>query len=141
VLYLSIKAIHIIAVISWMAGILYLPRLFIYHVDAEKGSVQSETFKVMERRLMKAIMTPSMLVTWIAGIAMISLNPGIMGGWLMLKIVFVIAVSALHFFYAGCLKKFATDTNERSTKFYRIINEVPALFMVIIVFLVVLQPF
>lgn len=140
--YLWFKALHIIAVISWMAGMLYLPRLFVYHAEAEKGSDKSETFKVMERRLLKFIMTPAMIATWIFGILMIAQNAAIMqDGWIHVKLLAVILLSGLHGFFAVCVKKFARDENARSGKFYRLMNEAPTALMVIIVILVVVRPF
>lgn len=138
---LWVKTIHILAVISWMAALLYLPRLFVYHCDAEVSSVQSETFKVMERRLMRGIATPSMLLTWVFGLWMAYLYDTWAEPWFIIKFICVIAISAIHMAYAKYLKAFAQDKNEKSTRFYRIINEVPAVFMVIIVIMVVVKPF
>jgi putative membrane protein len=142
--YLWIKAGHLIAVISWMAGMLYLPRLFVYHCAAEKGSAQSETFKVMERRLLKAIMTPAMVATWVLGLTL-AFTPGIVSwstdGWMYVKLVLVVAMSAIHGLLAKSAREFAEDRNRRSAKFYRIINEVPAVVMVGIVLLVIVKPF
>jgi protoporphyrinogen IX oxidase len=145
-LYLWVKAFHIIAVISWMAGMLYLPRLFVYHCDAEKGSVQSETFKVMERRLLRAIITPAMIATWIFGLWLTWIGPdsryGWFGaGWLHAKLLLVLALSAMHGIMARWVKDFAADNNQHSQRFYRIINEVPTILMILIVLLVVLKPF
>jgi len=142
--YLWFKAIHIIAVISWMAGLLYLPRLFVYHCSAEDGSAQSETFKVMERRLYKAIMTPAMLVAWVFGILLIS-TPGVidwqMQFWIYLKLFLVILLSGFHDFLGRQVKLFAKDENMRPARFFRMINEVPTLVMIFIVILVVVKPF
>ena len=145
-IYGSIKAFHIIAVISWMAGMLYLPRLFVYHCAAEKGSVQSETFKVMERRLLRAIINPAMIATWVLGLALAWLGPDFhygwfASGWLQAKLVFVLILSALHGLFARWVKAFAADSNRHSQRFYRIINEVPTIIMIVIVILVVLKPF
>jgi protoporphyrinogen IX oxidase len=145
-MYLWIKAFHIIAVIAWMAGMLYLPRLFVYHCAAEKGSVQSETFKVMERRLLRAIIDPAMIATWLLGLSLAWLGPDsrfgwFAAGWLQAKIVLVVAMSAVHGLLARWVKDFATDRNRHSPKFYRIINEVPTLLLILIVLLVVLKPF
>jgi putative membrane protein len=145
-LYLWVKAFHIIAVISWMAGMLYLPRLFVYHCDAEKGSVQSETFKVMERRLLRAIITPAMIATWIFGLWLAWIGPdsryGWFGaGWLHAKLLLVLALSAIHGIMARWVRDFAADNNQHSQRFYRIINEVPTILMILIVLLVVLKPF
>jgi protoporphyrinogen IX oxidase len=141
-MYLWLKALHIIAVISWMAGLLYLPRLMIYHCEAEKGSVQSETFKTMERRLLKAIMTPAMIVSWSLGLYLAFVYVGFKGNaWLHVKFLFVIALSASHGFMARWVREFAEDRNTRSQRFYRIANEVPTLLMVGIVILAVVKPF
>jgi putative membrane protein len=145
-MYEWIKAFHIIAVIAWMAGMLYLPRLFVYHCAAAKGSVQSETFKVMERRLLRAIINPAMIATWVFGLALAWLGPDsrygwFASGWLWAKIILVLALSAVHGMLARWRKDFAQDTNRHSDKFYRIINEVPTTLMILIVLLVVLKPF
>lgn len=145
-IYSWIKAFHIIAVISWMAGMLYLPRLFVYHCAAEKGSVQSETFKVMERRLLRAIINPAMIATWVLGLALAWLGPDshygwFTSGWLQAKLAFVLILSAIHGLFARWVKAFAADSNWHSQRFYRIINEVPTIIMIVIVILVVLKPF
>jgi putative membrane protein len=145
-MYEWIKAIHIIAVIAWMAGMLYLPRLFVYHCAAETGSVQSETFKAMERRLLRAIINPAMIATWVFGLWLAWLGPDsrygwFASGWLWAKIILVLALSAVHGLLARWRKDFALDRNRHSQKFYRIINEVPTLLMILIVLLVVLKPF
>jgi putative membrane protein len=139
--YEWIKALHIIAVISWMAGMLYLPRLFVYHCEAEVGSKQSETFKLMERRLLKAIINPAMTVTWLAGLYLACAGHWFSAGWLHGKLVLVVMLSGVHGFFARCVKDFAADRNPRSQKFYRGINEVPMVLMVGIVILVVIKPF
>lgn len=140
---LWIKALHVISVISWMAGLLYLPRLFIYHVDAERGSVQSETFKTMERRLYRAIMTPAMLASWIFGLWLLFIYDAFdfSFGWSWLKILLVIALTGMHGFLGRCRRDFANDANLHSTKFYRVINEVPTVLMVVIVIMVIVRPF
>jgi putative membrane protein len=140
-MYEWIKALHVIAVISWMAGMLYLPRLFVYHCEAEIGSKQSETFKVMERRLLKAIITPAMVVTWLAGLYLAWAGHWWSAPWLHGKLLLVIAMSAVHGFFARCVRDFDADRNLRSQRFYRIINEVPTLLMIGIVILVVVKPF
>jgi len=145
-MYEWIKAFHIIAVIAWMAGMLYLPRLFVYHCAAEKGSVQSETFKVMERRLLRAIINPAMVATWVFGLWLAWLGPDsrygwFASGWLWAKIILVLALSAVHGLLARWRKDFAQDRNRYSQKFYRIINEVPTILMILIVLVVVLKPF
>ena len=140
-LYLWLKAIHVIAVIAWMAGMLYLPRLFVYHADAEVGSKQSETFKVMERRLLRAIINPAMGVTWVLGLWLAYDSGFYMSGWLWAKFALVLAMSALHGYYARWMKDFAADRNTHSAKFYRIMNEVPTVLMIAIVCLVIVKPF
>ncbi|MDX8509405.1 protoporphyrinogen oxidase HemJ [Mesorhizobium captivum] len=135
------KAIHVIAVISWMAGMLYLPRLLVYHVDAEKGSVQSETFKVMERRLLRAIINPAMIVTWVFGLWLAWKGFGFQGGWLHAKILAVLLLSGLHGYLAGAVRKFAEDKNEKPARHWRMVNEIPTLLMIVIVILVIVKPF
>jgi protoporphyrinogen IX oxidase len=139
--YEWIKALHIIAVIAWMAGMLYLPRLFVYHCETEPGSKQSETFKLMERRLLKAIMNPAMIVTWLAGLYLAWSGHWFSAGWLHGKLLLVLLLSGVHGFFGRCVKNFAADRNLRSQKFYRVINEVPTLLMAGIVILVVVRPF
>jgi putative membrane protein len=144
--YLWLKALHIIAVISWMAGMLYLPRLFVYHCVAEKGSVQSETFKVMEHRLLRAIINPAMIATWVLGLALAWLGPDprygwFASGWLQAKVVLVLGLSGMHGLFARWVKDFAADTNQHSQKFYRFANEIPTIIMIFIVILAVLKPF
>ncbi len=146
VIYPWLKAFHIIAVIAWMAGMLYLPRLFVYHCAAEKGSVQSETFKVMERRLLRAIINPAMIATWILGLTLAWAGPDshygwFAYGWLQAKLVLVLLVSAIHGLFARWVKAFAANSNQHSQKFYRIINEVPTILMIGIVILAVVKPF
>lgn len=140
-MYEWIKALHVIAVISWMAGMLYLPRLFVYHCEAETGSKQSETFKVMERRLLKAIINPAMIVTWLAGIYLAWAGHWYLSGWLQLKVLLVLVLSGVHGVFVRWVKAFAADRNPYSQKFYRIINEVPTVLMVFIVILVIVKPF
>lgn len=140
-LYLWLKAGHILAVIAWMAAILYLPRLMVYHVDAAPGSVQSETFKVMERRLLRGIMTPAMIATWILGISLASVAEVWTDGWFHAKLLFVIGLSAMHGLCARWVRAFAEDRNTNSARFYRIMNELPAVALIFIVLLVVLKPF
>src|SRR4051794_36006498 len=139
--YLWIKALHVIAVISWMAGMLYLPRLFVYHCEAEIGSKQSETFKVMERRLLKAIINPAMMLTWVLGLYLAWSGHLFSAHWLHAKLALVLAMSAVHGFFSRWVRDFAADRNSRSQKFYRIINEVPTLLMIGIVVLVIVKPF
>jgi putative membrane protein len=143
-LYLWVKAFHVIAVISWMAGMLYLPRLFVYHCDAPPGSAQSETFKVMERRLMRAIINPAMIAVWLLGLAMIWLmgwEAFKQSRWLHAKLVLVLVMSGVHGMLSRYRRDFAADRNRKSQKFYRIINEVPTILMILIVILVVVKPF
>ncbi|MFG1187282.1 MULTISPECIES: protoporphyrinogen oxidase HemJ [Xanthobacter] len=140
-LYEWIKALHIIAVIAWMAGMLYLPRLMVYHCAAEIGSVQSETFKVMERRLLKAIINPAMIVTWLAGLWLVYEGGWYKAGWFHAKFALVLAMSAMHGFLVRWVREFAEDRNTRPARFYRIANEVPTLLMIAIVILVVVKPF
>lgn len=141
--YLWIKALHIVAAIAWMSGMLYLPRLFVYHCDAAPGSAESERFKVMERRLLKAIVNPAMTATWILGLTL-SFLPAVDGWhqpWFRAKLVLVLAMSGVHGFYARWVKDFARDANTRPARFYRIWNEVPTLLMIAIVILAVVKPF
>ena len=140
-LYLWIKAFHVVAVIAWMAGMLYLPRLFVYHCEAPKGSPQSETFKVMERRLLKAIINPAMIVTWVLGLILAWQGDWFSFGWLHAKLALVLGLSALHGFFARWVRVFAEDRNTRPAKFYRIVNEVPTVLMIGIVILVIVKPF
>ena len=145
-MYGWIKAFHIISLIAWMAGMLYLPRLFVYHTAAEKGSVQSETFKVMERRLLRAIINPAMIATWIFGLWLAWLGPDsrygwFASGWLQAKIVLVLLLSGIHGLLARWTNDFGRDRNRHTQKFYRVINEVPTVLMILIVLLVVLKPF
>ena len=140
-LYLWLKAAHVIAVIAWMAGMLYLPRLFVYHCAAEPGSQQSETFKVMERRLLKAIINPAMIATWVLGLWLAWEGGFAKAGWLHGKVALVLVLSALHGLFARWVKDFAADRNTRSAKFYRIVNEVPTVLMIGIVILVIVKPF
>ena len=140
-MYLWIKAFHVIAVIAWMAGMLYLPRLFVYHCDAEKGSVQSETFKVMERRLLKAIINPAMIVAWVLGLYLAWDGGWFRSGWLHGKLALVLGLSAAHGLYARWVRDFAADRNTRPARFYRVWNEVPTLLLVGIVILVIVKPF
>lgn len=140
--YLWLKSFHVIAVIAWMAGLLYLPRLFVYHVGAEKGSVQSETFKVMERRLLRAIINPAMGASFFFGGLMIYAVPSLLeGGWLHAKLALIILLSGVHGLFARWRKQFERDENVRPAKFYRIWNEVPTVLMIAMVILVIVKPF
>ena len=139
---LWVKALHVISVIAWMAGMMYLPRLFVYHADSERGSIQSETFKIMERRLYRGIITPAMLATFLFGLIMIF--DGLVDwhqGWPWVKAVFVIAMTAYHGMLGRYRRAFAEDRNDKSSKVFRSINEIPFLFMIVIVIMVIVQPF
>jgi putative membrane protein len=140
-MYQWLLAFHIIAVIAWMAGMLYLPRLFVYHCEADPGSRQSETFKVMERRLLRAIINPAMIVTWALGLWLAYSGHWFAAPWLHVKLVLVLAMSAVHGMLSRYVKDFAADRNRKSQKFYRIINEIPTALMILIVLLAVLKPF
>ncbi|ALG71998.1 membrane protein [Azospirillum thiophilum] len=141
-MYEWIKALHVISIIAWMAGLLYLPRLFVYHCDAPAGSDASERFKVMERRLLRAIMNPAMIAAYVFGIAMIVLTPEwLKQGWLHAKLLFVLLLTASHMMMARWRRDFAEDRNSRPQRFYRIANEVPTLLMIGIVIFVIVKPF
>jgi putative membrane protein len=140
-MYEWIKALHIVAVISWMAGMLYLPRLFVYHCEAEKGSKQSETFKAMERRLMRGIINPAMIVTWLAGLYLAWAGQWYLSGWLQAKFLLVLIMSAVHGLFSRWRKDFEADRNAHGQRFFRIINEVPTVLMIGIVILVIVKPF
>lgn len=138
-----VKSLHIISVIAWMAGMFYLPRLYVYHADAEVGSDKSETFKIMERRLLRGIINPAMIMTFIFGGLML-LTPGIIYWgdiWIWLKLALVFGMGAFHGNLSRWRKDFEQDRNERPAKFYRLVNEVPTVLMVLIVILVVVKPF
>jgi protoporphyrinogen IX oxidase len=140
-LYLWIKAFHVIAIIAWMAGMLYLPRLFVYHSETQKGSIQSDTFKIMERRLLKAIINPAMIVAWVLGFYLVWDGGWYASGWLHAKVLLVLILSGFHGFLSRLVKDFAADRNTRPARFYRMINEVPTLLMIGIVILVIVKPF
>ena len=138
-----VKALHVISVIAWIAGMMYLPRLFVYHAAAEKGSIQSQTFKIMERRLYRGIITPAMILTWVFGLTMV-LTPGIIDwsqGWVWVKAVSVILLSVIHGYYGRQVRAFATDTNTRPQGFWRLVNELPFVLVIIIVIMVIVKPF
>lgn len=142
--YLWVKSLHIIAVIAWMAGMLYLPRLFVYHVKATKGSELSETLKIMERRLMRFIINPAMIVTWILGLTMLIANFEFLmsgQGWMHVKLLLVFLMSGVHGMLSKFRKDFERDENTKSEKFYRILNEGPTILMILIVILAVVEPF
>ena len=140
-LYLLFKSFHLVAVISWMAGLLYLPRIFVYHSDTKEQS-QSETFKTMERRLFNYIMTPSMILSWIFGVLLIhSIGFSIFSEtWMQAKGILVLLLTHYHFYLGKCVRNFSFNRNVNSSKFYRIINEIPTAFLIIIIFLVVFKP-
>jgi putative membrane protein len=139
-LYEILKALHIVSVIAWMAGLLYLPRLFVYHADAEKGSRQSETFKVMERRLLRGIMNPAMILVWVFGLAVAWKGEWWSAHWLHAKLALVVVLTGVHHLYGRWRKDFEADRNVRPARFYRWWNEVPTVLMIAIVFLAVLKP-
>jgi protoporphyrinogen IX oxidase len=141
--FLIIKSFHVIAMIAWMAALLYLPRLFVYHCAVERGSAESERFKVMEQRLLRQIMTPAMIATWLFGILLI-LTPGAVdmhAGWLHTKLLLVLLLSGFHGACSKWRRNFMEDRNTKPARFYRIANEVPTVLMVIIVILVIVKPF
>lgn len=140
-MYEWLKALHIISIIAWMAGLLYLPRLMVYHCNSETGSDQSETFKVMERRLLKAIMTPAMIASWGFGLWLAVLIEAWQFPWFHAKFLLVIGLSGMHGFQARWVRKFAADQNDKSDRFYRIWNEGPTLIMIAVVILAVVEPF
>ena len=137
------KAIHIVAMVAWMAGLFYLPRLYVYHVKAKKGSDLSLTLKVMESRLLRIIMNPAMIVTWVLGINLFIANMEIFvsSGWIHAKILLVVILSAFHMALAKYRKDFAADENMKSEKFFRVMNEVPTILLIVIVILAVVKPF
>ena len=143
--YLLFKSIHLIAVISWMAGLLYLPRIFVYHSESivnKKSKDLVSTFKIMERRLFLYIMNPAMIVSWIFGALLIySIGfENFISLWLEIKLLLVLLLTIYHFFLFYCLKKFAENTNSYSSKFYRIINEIPTILLILIILIVVFKP-
>lgn len=142
-LYLLFKALHLIAVISWMAGLLYLPRIFVYH-SSTKGNEKSqkETFKLMEKRLFLYIMNPAMILSWLFGLYLIHIigAQNLLNFWLQIKLILVLLMTVFHFFLFFCLKSFSLDNNKYSPKFFRIINEIPTLLLIIIIFLAVFKP-
>lgn len=142
-MYEWVKALHVLSVIAWMAGMMYLPRLFVYHADAPVGSQKSETFKIMERRLYRGITTPAMIATWIFGLWM-AFGFGVVDwsmGWMWLKALMVIALSGVHGWYGSLLRAFKEDRNTRSHKFFRAINEIPFVIAIVIVIAVIVKPF
>lgn len=140
--YFWLKSLHVISIIAWMAGLLYLPRLFVYHTDVDPKSPTSELFKVMERRLERAIMTPAMIASWLFGILVIATQPDFLSqGWLHAKLLLVVGLTATHVFLMRCRRDFAENRNHRPQKFYRFVNEVPTLLMIGIVIIVIVKPF
>ena len=140
-MYEWLKAFHIMAVIAWMAGMFYLPRLYVYHCSAEAGSRQSETFKVMERRLLRGIINPSMILAWVLGLWMAWLGGWFSVYWFQAKLVLALAMTILHAFLSRWRRDFEADRNTHSANFYRVINEIPTILMIAIVILVVIKPF
>jgi putative membrane protein len=139
--YEWIKALHLISVFAWMAGMFYLPRLFVYHAEAKAGSELSETLKIMERRLLRIIMNPAMILTYVFGLWMAGMNHDLMQQpWMHVKLLAVLLMTVLHAFLARTRRRFATDQNTRPAKFYRILNEVPTLLLLAIVIMVVVKP-
>jgi putative membrane protein len=138
---LWIKVLHIVAVISWMAGMLYLPRLFVYHADAERNSAVSAQFKIMERRLLKGILTPAMIVVWASGLTLAWRTGYLMSPWLHVKLAFVLGLTGLHGYFAGRVRAFAEDREPHRAIVFRIVNEIPTAIMIVIVVLVVMKPF
>ncbi|WP_062115203.1 protoporphyrinogen oxidase HemJ [Aureimonas sp. AU40] len=138
---LWVKALHVLAVISWMVGMFYLPRLFVYHTEAGVGSPQAETFKVMERRLMQAIVNPAMVVTWVSGLWLAIEVYRFQGGWLHAKFALVILMSGLHGYFSASRKRLARDEMTKSSRHWRMMNEVPTILLVAIVILVIVKPF
>ena len=140
--YLLFKSLHLISVISWMAGLLYLPRIFVYHAQNNSEVIISEVFKVMEKKLFFYIMTPAMILSWLFGLLLIhSIGFQQLGQtWMLLKLVFVIILTVYHFYLGSILNQFKLDTNKRSHKFYRFINEIPTILLILIVFVVIFKP-
>jgi len=140
--YAWIKALHVISVIFWMAGMAYLPRLFVYHAESDTGSDKSETFKIMERRLLRGIINPAMVATFLFGILMVLINPNLLSEpWFHLKLALVLVMAGLHGFFARWRKAFERDGNMHTSRFFRIVNEGPPVLVVFIVILVIVRPF
>ena len=140
--YLTFKALHLIAVISWMAGLLYLPRIFVYHAETKENKEQSETFKLMEKRLYFYIMNPAMILSWVFGILLIHSQgiPSLGLLWMKIKIGLVIILTSYHFYLLAVIRDFQVDSNSKSSRFFRIINEVPTILLIIIIFVVIFKP-
>jgi len=140
--YLIYKSIHLISVISWMAGLLYLPRIFVYHAEKNEIDSISEVFKTMERKLYFFIMYPAMIISWLFALIMLNKNSALLSaGWMHMKILMVILLTAYHFYLGYCLKQFKNNKNTKSSKFFRITNEIPTILLIFIVFLAILKPF
>ncbi|MFC2951234.1 protoporphyrinogen oxidase HemJ [Marinicaulis aureus] len=140
--YLWIKSFHLIMVIAWMAGMMYLPRLFVYQHQSEKGGEAERYFIQMQRRLLKGIINPSMVLVWVLGILMLIANPAILSaGWFHVKLALVVIISAIHGFYASSRRKFEKGERPRTEKFWRIMNEAPFLALIVIVIMVIVKPF
>lgn len=140
-LYDWIRAVHVMAVIAWMAGMFYLPRLFVYHADAQPGSELSETLKVMEGRLLRVIINPAMTISWVLGLWLAWDGFRFMGGWLHVKIAAVVLLSACHGYLSKAVRLFAEDRNEKPSRHWRLVNEIPTVLMIIIVIMVIVKPF
>jgi putative membrane protein len=136
-----IKAFHVIAVIAWIAGMMYLPRLFAYHAEAPAGSAQSELFKIMERKALRMIINPAMIAVWILGLTLAYVTGAYEDTWLQIKFVFVVGISGVHGFYAASVRRFAQDANTHSARFWRLMNEIPFVLVIFIVILVIVKPF
>jgi protoporphyrinogen IX oxidase len=140
-LYLWIKALHVISMVAWMAGMLYLPRLFVYHAEAGPRTPQSETFKVMESRLLRIIMNPAMILVWITGLYLAYDGEHFREGWLHGKLLLVVLMSGCHGFLSASARRFANDANIRSSRFFRVVNEIPTVLLIGIIILVIVKPF
>ena len=140
--YLLFKSLHLIAIVSWMAGLLYLPRIFVYHVENNTEKNISEIFKIMEKRLMFFIMTPAMILSWLFGFFLILINETLIGSslWIQAKLFLVVILSVYHLFLGYHLRKFALDKNTKSAKFFRIINEIPTILLILIIFVIIYKP-
>ncbi|MEO1198629.1 MAG: protoporphyrinogen oxidase HemJ [Pseudomonadota bacterium] len=139
--YPWVKSVHVVAVIAWMAGLLYLPRLFVYHAVASPGSEMSETFKTMERRLLRAIMNPAMAISWVLGLWIAVVVFNLAGGWLHAKLALVVALTGVHHYLARAVQSFAEDRADKPQRHWRIVNEVPTVLMIAVVILVIVKPF
>ena len=140
--YLTFKALHLIAVISWMAGLLYLPRIFVYHTENQDEKQINKVFKIMEFKLYNYIMMPAMILSWIFGLILIG-SIGfeqLRSTWLIIKLILVVVLTIYHFFLGNCLNKFKNDENKYSSRFFRIFNEIPTILLILIVFIVVFKP-